>query len=728
MTQLAPDGSTQAPLQYTTKTYPYTPSIAYSASSSSSSVFSADVHSSQSSAPSSVKSANTSWEAEANAISGLNEYPPSANEPSGFQPAISTQKSSSNPAVPLELRQHPRRTQTDPHSGYFNAPPLLLRQVDRKENFVESLVGKLTMSFQTSCPSLHYSVLQDTTTQMIEVIWPLSVVPCGRDAVLGGKNLIGLRTFIQEVLKRSKTSYSTLQVALYYLVLIKPHIPKIDFTKEQLDDSPASRAMQCGRRMFLAALVLASKYLQDRNYSARAWSKISGLKVSEINTNEMAFVTAVDWKLHIPEPLFQRWTDVVIIFSLSAPPSPSFLSRPDSPSSWRSIIPRLNPELDGLEELANMTISSKADRPSRCVSSMSPPPTIRRSSTDSLSSGGQTPLLKLEVIEPTPRANVENFRFPPISPRITQLPTPLMTPRSNNFCTPAVGASGFCFGKPAMRYAMKQVQSLAMARCAVDTYPCATINPEALYKRQPSRRSSLAPSTASSVSSPESMISDVSSRSRSSRSSSVSSVAAGVPLSQPSLAVQATHRCATMQMVGATETAPLIFRTESPEGLWSSPNTLIGVARESYVRGSQGCQDNSDAAAAITLQEMAVDNQYRTLPLPRSQSSSSQRKRERPLSISESSLQAEVQSLLPNYLEGLNAQSDDPMVLEDPLIAKTFLLDSGLGFPLDLRPAANHMRSASGSREGSRKRMCCKEQAWTGYAMPKDPLWADVFS
>jgi hypothetical protein len=135
---------------------------------------------------------------------------------------------------------------------------------------------------------------------------------------LGSKAVLPLRTFIQETLRRSRTSYSTLQVALYYLVLIKPHVPKHDFTMEQPDESLANRVLQCGRRMFLAALILASKYLQDRNYSARAWSKISGLNTQEINQNEMAFLIAVEWKLHIADEVFQRWTEIVLKYT---PPS-----------------------------------------------------------------------------------------------------------------------------------------------------------------------------------------------------------------------------------------------------------------------------------------------------------------------------------------------------------------------------------------------------------------------
>lgn len=115
----------------------------------------------------------------------------------------------------------------------------------------------------------------DSSTQIVEAIWPLSSAPCRPEP--GTRTVLPLRTFIQETLRRSRTSYSTLQVALYYLILIKPHVPKRGFVAEQYEDRYADRALQCGRRMFLAALILASKYLQDRNYSARAWSKISGL-------------------------------------------------------------------------------------------------------------------------------------------------------------------------------------------------------------------------------------------------------------------------------------------------------------------------------------------------------------------------------------------------------------------------------------------------------------------
>ena len=52
-------------------------------------------------------------------------------------------------AVPAELRQNPRRT-SGPH-GRAAAPPTLVRQSERKVNFVDSLVGRSKLILLTQC-------------------------------------------------------------------------------------------------------------------------------------------------------------------------------------------------------------------------------------------------------------------------------------------------------------------------------------------------------------------------------------------------------------------------------------------------------------------------------------------------------------------------------------------------------------------------------------------------
>ncbi|KAI4728563.1 hypothetical protein E4T49_03630 [Aureobasidium sp. EXF-10728] len=292
----------------------------------------------------------------------------------------------SNP-VPPEQRRHPRRSQ----GNVLQKPPTLVRQEERKATFVDGLV--------------------DSAAQMVEVIWPLSVAPCKPQA--GG--VLSLRRYIEETLRRSRTSYSTLQVALYYLVLIMPCVPKSDFTMQQSVDSPSVRALQCGRRMFLAALILASKYLQDRNYSAKAWSKMSGLKVTEINTNERAFLEAVNWKLHLPEPLFKRWTEVVLRYTPGqAPPSAVQSKGNDSsddeePLTWKDIIPQLTPDL----ELVAPTASGVADR-SRSESPISTYTTLPSYLEPQPEVRPPTPILGVSYL-PTPRSTPPPALAPAVS-------------------------------------------------------------------------------------------------------------------------------------------------------------------------------------------------------------------------------------------------------------------------------------------------------------------------
>ncbi|RQM05746.1 hypothetical protein DH86_00004111, partial [Scytalidium sp. 3C] len=205
--------------------------------------------------------------------------------------------------------QHPRRSNVG--SSRHKLPPSLVRQRDRKSAFVNSLI--------------------DAATKIVEAIWPLSSMVCPSDK----GHVLPLKTFIREMLRRSKTSYSTLQLALYYLVLVKPCIPIQDFTMEQHSDDYSARALQCGRRMFLSALILATKYLQDRNYSAGAWSKISGLNIVEINQSEMAFLMAVNFELFIPGTTFQKWNEMLLKYTSPFPA--------ESSVDWKLIIESLDP-------------------------------------------------------------------------------------------------------------------------------------------------------------------------------------------------------------------------------------------------------------------------------------------------------------------------------------------------------------------------------------------------
>lgn len=146
----------------------------------------------------------------------------------------------------------------------------------------------------------------DINAVVIESIWHPNSTNCINNSNNSTKSatrvspVVPLRTFIQEVLKRSRTTYSTLQTALFYLFRARPTI------LNHLSNN-SNAYICCGRRMFLASLVVASKFVQDKTYRNSAWAKIAGLPVSEINTSERYFLNMLNYRLYIDQTIFDHW-------------------------------------------------------------------------------------------------------------------------------------------------------------------------------------------------------------------------------------------------------------------------------------------------------------------------------------------------------------------------------------------------------------------------------------
>lgn len=661
--------------------HPYAANLSSSASSSTSSVFSEAA--SQASSASST-SQHSQWDSEEwnprtrpagptsvdplslssfqpiTRVSTFPQYQPSACRETVQErlPSLRTEL-----LAPVEQRQHPRRSSTTINQ---RGPPQLVRQSERKVNFVDCLV--------------------DSATQMVEVIWQLSE-PKSRCETASGRGVLPLRTFIQETLRRSRTSYSTLQVALYYLILIKAHLPKHDFTMSQPEDA-SLRALQCGRRMFLAALILASKYLQDRNYSARAWSKISGLKVCEINTNEMAFLEAVNWKLHITDPVWEKWQEVVLRHTPSNPPaSPGACL----PNTWKDVIPILTPELEVIE-LAPKTPITPVRPQLRQQLSASP---LRQPTSDGYNSQESTPTPSRYQMPRFLEPNLELLPPTPSLARMGPLPTPSLTPQSYTSSTPAANAMAYGSRRPSMCSAMQQAQCSSLARTCVDSFNPSIRNGLDAY-HFPSRRPSLAPSNSSLSSSPESMISDNSRSSRASSISSVSSISSAPYQSQAKLARLATCRNARLPYPALTKCK------EQYEYAPSEPMSSPDLASFHI--------DDSDATP------VRVDS---PMDAPAS------RKRGR----SSVDLQNNVRHILHSTRSAFNLRGHQT-VLPDRSVAQSFLLASdrrssdsepkGLQSPKHTVPEFSRLPV---QKDFGKKRTCCGTEAIQGYRPQGPGMW-----
>ncbi|KAJ9631963.1 PHO85 cyclin-5 [Taxawa tesnikishii (nom. ined.)] len=172
---------------------------------------------------------------------------------------------------------------------------------------------------------------------------------------------------------------------------------------------------------------------------------MSGLKVPELSMIERTFLAAVDWKLHIPEPLFKRWTDVVLRFTPSQlPPSlgQSTLSL-DNKSAWKCIVPLLTPELDTLPMPTNVERTCPMKQEPGLASPTTPTPLHPKFEEASRS----------QETTPTPFSVPPRFLEPrpevaPPTPALVGLgflPTPQMTPSSVASSTPAAKARSLPF-------------------------------------------------------------------------------------------------------------------------------------------------------------------------------------------------------------------------------------------------------------------------------------------
>ena len=188
-------------------------------------------------------------------------------------------------------------------------------------------------------------------------------------------DVLPIRSFVHEVLRRSRTSGIVLQTALCYLEAVRPEVPNLlreermgirayyepesrvlpateaEIAQEAilniLENSEESKAnddgvntvrladdahdfdsepkksheefapstsaslpspLLCPRRTFLASVILASKFSQDKCYSNRAWAKLSGLPPREIGRCERALGQALGWRLWVGKTLLSSHT------------------------------------------------------------------------------------------------------------------------------------------------------------------------------------------------------------------------------------------------------------------------------------------------------------------------------------------------------------------------------------------------------------------------------------
>jgi len=143
--------------------------------------------------------------------------------------------------------------------------------------------------------------------------------PSSSSSSSSSSSQLPLRYFVKETLRRSKTSCSVLQTALLYCLKARLTIEaSVEFSMKTCQNKSSLEkeipknfhpSLLCQRKTFLASLMISSKFLQDRTYSNKAWSKISGLSVLELGEMERNFLKVLDWTLFVREGEWEKWCE-----------------------------------------------------------------------------------------------------------------------------------------------------------------------------------------------------------------------------------------------------------------------------------------------------------------------------------------------------------------------------------------------------------------------------------
>lgn len=147
-------------------------------------------------------------------------------------------------------------------------------------------------------------IKRDTIIKNLENLISLStnIINSWSKRSISKSNLLKTDSFVKYILKESRITHNTFYLSLYYLLCLKNNI----YMKYKINNF-LNKYTSCGRRMFLISLILSNKYLNDKSYDTRYWSKITKLKSSDIKLHEIHFIMTINYKLHITENNFHKW-------------------------------------------------------------------------------------------------------------------------------------------------------------------------------------------------------------------------------------------------------------------------------------------------------------------------------------------------------------------------------------------------------------------------------------
>lgn len=112
---------------------------------------------------------------------------------------------------------------------------------------------------------------------------------------LPGNASPAFKRFCLQVLTATQLSESAVFLALKYIANLLESNPSIE------------GAEGSEYRLFIVALMLANKFLDDNTFTNKTWSEVSGMKVQDLNIMESEFLEALEYHLFVREEEYTSW-------------------------------------------------------------------------------------------------------------------------------------------------------------------------------------------------------------------------------------------------------------------------------------------------------------------------------------------------------------------------------------------------------------------------------------
>ncbi|PWN53110.1 hypothetical protein IE53DRAFT_213407 [Violaceomyces palustris] len=103
------------------------------------------------------------------------------------------------------------------------------------------------------------------------------------------------KTFVRDMLNTTQVSNSVVILALMYIHRLKSKHPEL-------------RGQEGSEfRLFVTALMLANKFLDDHTYTNKTWSELSGIELKDVTKMEIEFWMGLSMRIYVSEADFRNW-------------------------------------------------------------------------------------------------------------------------------------------------------------------------------------------------------------------------------------------------------------------------------------------------------------------------------------------------------------------------------------------------------------------------------------